>query len=363
MSQAVKRLIEQMSEYPTYQVLAENVDTMRRCGLIRLDRNENLFLPESFVRSVVENAMRDTDLRLYANCTSLSSLMNELSDYVGVPPDCLVIGAGSDDLIRLVTQAVLQRGERAVIIEPTFAMYSLCTVRAGGTPVTVQLRPDLSMDTDSVLEVASDAQIVFLCSPNNPTGNQFDTESVLRVVENSPGIVILDEAYVEFADRSLSHLPLDYDNVIVLRTLSKAFALASLRIGYCIAAEPVATSLRERFQLPYPVSSLAMAVAQRMLKRRRVVLESCALVKRVRQQMLSLLQDIHGVRVFDSQANFILVSFEIPSSRIARRMAGRGYILREIGTACGYQNLVRITVPPLETMESLIVALREVIES
>jgi histidinol-phosphate aminotransferase len=328
---------------------------------VRLDQNENLLLPEEFVQSVLQKAVRNSDARLY-HSTDLVELRCELSDYVGVTPDCLTIGAGSDDLIRLVTQAVLRHGDRALIVCPTFSMYSLCTVRSGGVPVRVHLNQDFSLDFDRVLEASHEASLVFLCSPNNPTGNQFESRSVLRIIEDSPGLVMLDEAYVEFAGSSLSRLPLKYDNLVVLRTLSKAFGLASLRVGYCIAAEHVAAEFRERLQLPYPVSSVAVAAARRMLRWKKVVLENCARVKKTRQRMLSLLSGQAGIRVFDSQANFILADFDSSPSVVVSGMADRGYLVREIGEACGHRNLVRITVPPPEILDSVLQALHEVME-
>ncbi|NWF94538.1 MAG: histidinol-phosphate aminotransferase family protein, partial [Candidatus Thorarchaeota archaeon] len=249
-----------------------------------------------------------------------------------------------------------------VIMNPTFSMYSVCTVRAGGVPIYVDLQPDFSLDLEGVLEACPDASLVFLCSPNNPTGNQFDTDDILRIVGETPGMVLLDEAYVEFADSSLVSLPLKYDNVVVLRTMSKAFGLASLRVGYCIASEDVAFQLRERLQLPYPVSSVAVATAQRMLKWRKVVLEACSRLSQTRARFLSLLAEVQGVSAFDSQANFVLMDCNTPSASVVSRMRERGYLLRDIGTACGYRNLVRVTVPPPESLDSVVAALREVVD-
>ncbi len=359
MSLAAKRARERMSSYPAYLRPTYAPQGPLSCVPVRLDQNENLFLPPDFVRSVLQRAVQEIDPRLYVY-SDTRVLAERLGEYVGVPPSCITVGAGSDDLIRLFVQAVVRQGERVVVLEPTFSMYRLCAARAGATVVTVELNNDFSLDVDRLLKAAVGTELIFLCSPNNPTGNQFDSRDVLRVVDEYPGVVVLDEAYVEFADSSLGRLPLSRDNVVVLRTMSKAFGLASLRVGYCVAAEPLAAHLRERVQLPYPVSGIAAACAVRMLEWKNVVMESCQRVKAARQRFLTALARVSGVTVFDSQANFVLVETGLPEDVVVRGMAERGFLVRGIGTACGRRGLVRITVPPPELLEDVTSALSEV---
>ncbi|MEM2141942.1 MAG: histidinol-phosphate transaminase [Candidatus Thorarchaeota archaeon] len=360
MRTSVSRLIERLAVLPVYEVPRDDVSSIGGRPVVRLDRNENLFLPEDFMRSVVAEAVRDLDPRTYSQADQ-ESLIHDLAEYVGVEPSCVLVGAGSDDLIGLLTTAFLRGGGgRAVTVVPTFSMYRVCAARLGAGVVSISLQGDFELDVDTLLADSRPDDMLFLCSPNNPTGNQYRDEDILRLMNEFEGVLVLDEAYAEFGRTSFVRIPMNLDNVIVLRTMSKAFGLASLRLGYCVANNLLVTRLRKHLQPPYPVSSAALLIGRQMLRRRDVVLRSCDILRSVRDRLFARLHRIPGVIPYRSDANFILLSCDRPSAEVAAEMRQRGFVIRDIGQEGRWSNLLRVTVPPEEVLDPFVAALEEV---
>ncbi|MEM2564680.1 MAG: histidinol-phosphate transaminase, partial [Candidatus Bathyarchaeia archaeon] len=204
-------------------------------------------------------------------------------------------------------------------------------------------------------------KIIFLCSPNNPTANQFRREDILRLAEEFNGLVALDEAYADFADTTLINEASELDNLMVFRTFSKVFGLAGLRVGYAVAGDRLAKTINERIQMPYSVSITALKAATKILKKIDCVKKFIGELGAERSRLIDALNRMGGVRAFPSQTNFVLFQVDRDSSAVYRALLNRGIIVRNIGKVLRFENCLRVTVAPALMMERFIKGLWEVL--
>jgi histidinol-phosphate aminotransferase len=301
-----------------------------------------------------------TDPRIYSS-SQYRSLIGNLSNYLGIQEDQIIIGSGADGLIELIISSVMTQNDTAVIIEPTFSMYrNLLSIHRRKYRV-VRLLEEFSLDISKVREsLKGTDEVVFLCSPNNPTGNQFSRNDIRTLLESTDGLVLLDEAYVEFASNNLIDLVMEYENLFVLRTFSKAFGLAGLRIGYGIANENLVRTLRKNVSLPYPVSTLASSVASILLENVKYVENIIEIVKKTRNRLTEVLSKIEGVKVYPSQGNFVLLEISQSASAVARKMLDLGVKIKIVDWIRKDRNYIRMTVPPAEDFDRVVGVFKEV---
>jgi histidinol-phosphate aminotransferase len=331
--------------------------------VLRLNANENFFVPLSLLKALLREVLEEVDPRTYPQ-DERPVLSDALGRFLKIPADQIVIGAGGDQLIELVSHAFLKRGDEVLSIRPTFSIYGRATEAAGATYRTVSLKENFSLDIKNLLSLVSErCKMVFLCSPNNPTGNQFSLADLKGILQEFGGLAIVDEAYVDFASYSLADFTEISENLVLLRTFSKAFGLAGLRIGYAIASPQVATVLNERFQMPYPASLLAIKLCLKLLDRIRIVEEGIEEVKNERRRLLKRLKIIEGVRAFDSEANFVLASLERSSDEVYNDLLSRGILVRNIGNILNTKNCLRITVAPQPMTDRFLNAFEEVLSN
>jgi histidinol-phosphate aminotransferase len=205
-------------------------------------------------------------------------------------------------------------------------------------------------------------RLLFLCSPNNPTANQFGTNEIQLLVKEFPGVVIVDEAYAEFAEYSLVPLQDKFDNLIILRTFSKAFGLAGFRLGYCVANADLATILSKKLQLPYPVSSVTLRMGLKLLENADVVEKVVTRLKVERKKLIRRLNQVNGVRAFDSQTNFVLFQTDEQSDVVYQGLLSRGILVRNLGKILHLNNCFRATVGTPRMNAKLVDGLKEISE-
>jgi len=329
-------------------------------GFVRLDSNENFFLPEKLVSEVMAEASK-VDPRLYPRGL-YDPLVDEISEYLSVDRGCVVLGCGGDQVLSVVYNVFLV-GELGVLaVEPTYDMYRIVCSAYGSTYVPVPLKGDFSLDVDGILEKASEkAGLIILCSPNNPTGNSFEEEDIREIVEETGAPVLLDEAYAEYSGKTLVGLVGEYENLMVMRTFSKAFGLAGMRVAYLIADKRVAEALR-RIQLPYPIPSTSAVAARLMLQRRGEVFEAVRRLVEERSRLLEALKRLEGVRPYDSETNFLLTKVPGDSKTIRERLRGRKILVRDVGKVLDVGYCIRVTVGLPWMNRRLVEALSEVLE-
>lgn len=313
----------------------------RYANVLRMDTNENLALPKRFVSGIMMKASRSTDLREYP-VEQFDELRSKLSRYLNVPKKCVAAGSGSDQILDLLLSTFASDGTATVTVRPTFTFYKdRCNLHSVNMK-EVELNHDFSLNTRKLLS-RKGAKICYICSPNNPTGNQFNKKAMLEVIRSFNGLVIVDEAYVEFADYSLKDLVRKYDNLVVLRTMSKAFGLAGARIGYMVANRKIADLFVNTIQYPYPMSSLSLKTASIALSKLNYVR---SIIKQVRKERERVYDSINalGLTAFRSDANFVL--FEVGSryKTVYRKLIRRGVLVRDIGNIGVHKGCLRVSI-------------------
>jgi histidinol-phosphate aminotransferase len=278
-----------------------------------LSRNENPYGPSPRVRE----ALKGVQLHSYPDSRIF---VQALSDYTGHPPEEIVVGAGMDEVISIMARLFLGRDDRALIPIPTYTYYALVVRLCGGEPVYRHRLAGFDVDPDVSLEKT---KMIFLCSPNNPTGNALSEKTVRAIVERTEGVVFLDEAYAEFAEGSLLELVNDYDNLVVGRTLSKAFGLAGLRLGYAVAPQWIAEQYRRMAPL-FSISSLSLAAGVAALRDLGYMRQTALKIISERERMRTKLGDVDC-----SQGNFLYLRTEEESSLVANRLLRQGIIVRD----------------------------------
>lgn len=273
------------------------------------------------------------------------ALKAKVAEIKGISADSLFIGNGSDEAIDLVYRVFCEPGKsNTVSIAPSYGMYEVAAAMNDVEFRKVRLRPDFSMDTEAMLAATdSKTRLMFICSPNNPTGNSFPAEQIEELLERFGGVVVLDEAYIDFSVRpSLASLVKRYPNLIVLQTLSKAWGMAGLRIGLAVA-DPAVISLMSKVKYPYNINVVAQKMALMKLDeaaKDKAVAEIVGQRFRLEKELRKC-PEVKGI--YSSDANFLLVRFDNPDEVYGRLLAG-GVIVRNRSKVPGCEGCLRITV-------------------
>lgn len=348
--------LKALSEYRSSS--AFGIDRVR----VKLDANENWHMQQKTLRGLMRKAIEQVDIRGYP-VGVVEELQAALAKHLGIPAESVVPTQGADQGIDLLCQTFLQRYDRALIVRPTYSFYGLRTAIAEAQCVEVSMNKDLSLPVNSILSQGKGAAVVFLCSPNNPTGNQFSARDVMRVCGEFSGLVVLDEAYVDFAQESLVQEVKNHRNLVVLRTLSKAFGLANLRFGFIVANPEWAPLFLERVQYPYPISSVVAAIAIQLLREFHLVRRGVESLRNERTWLLEQLRMIKDVQVLESQANFILANLPVKAREVHKQLLERGIATKEIGQVLDLPNCIRVTVGTREMNSIFLETLNEVLRN
>ena len=328
--------------------------------IVKLNFNENLFVDRAKQVPLIKELADEIDLRMYPEDEEIK-LREKLTSYMGVPKDYLTIGNAGDELIDRIIRLFIEKGDVAVSFTPSFAIPRLCVKRQEGEYIMVPLKSDFQLDVQGMLSKFSDkTRLLYLCSPNNPTSNQMNAKDIETLVKAFPGVVILDEAYGEFADYSFVPRIREFPNMIILRTFSKAFGLAMLRLGYTVANPELAKILTEKAPLPYPVSGFTIRMGIKMLDNMDIMRAAVSGLVAERGKLIKALNQIDGVQAFNSQADFLLINTEKPADEVYEKLLKRGVMLKKWGKLLQYDNCFRVTVGLPEMNKKLVEALKQI---
>ena len=291
-------------------------------------------------------------------------LKRELARYAGVTTDAVVTGCGSDDVLDSAIRAFAEPGDRVVFPDPSFMMIPLFARMNALEPVPIPLTASLDIDADAML--AARGRITYICSPNNPTGTTASRDAVRRVIDEAEGLVIIDEAYAEFASDDSGFAYRASERVLSVRTMSKAFGLAGLRIGYGIGHPRVVAEV-EKSRGPYKVNALAERAAVAALATDMAWVRAHIVEARANRARLSdALAAFAAFDIVPSAANFVLVSVRqgtgLRAMEIAQDLRATGIAVRPFPALRGVGEALRITVGPWEMMEGFLSALAPVLE-
>jgi histidinol-phosphate aminotransferase len=297
-------------------------------SIIMLNRNENPYGPSPRVWEAIKGA----PLHRYPDSRHF---VKAVSDYTGFPDENIVVGAGMDEIIITIARLFLGRGDKALIPVPTYNLYGLAIRLCGARPVYQPRLPGFEVSR----EITEDAKMIFLCTPNNPTGNSISEETVKTIADRAEWIVFLDEAYAEFAEKSLLKIVKEHDNIAVGRTLSKAFGLAGLRLGYAIVPSWIAEQYRRIAPL-FSISSLSLVAGEAALRDLQHMRQNVSKIVSERERMHFRMEG-----AYPSQGNFLYIETPMRSAEITESLLRRGIVVRDCSSMPGAgDNHIRVTV-------------------
>jgi histidinol-phosphate aminotransferase len=321
-------------------------------------------MPSKVVEKLLLDACRSIDVRAYPPPRG-SLAVKAISDFLGFSASEVAVANGADEIMDLLMKVFVRRGSKVIVAEPTFPMYTFFAELYGGKKVTVMLKKDFSLDVDSILKKADkETRLLFVCSPNNPTGNQFRESDIKQLLDEFNGVVVVDEAYVDFASCSVINWVRDYDNLAVLRSFSKAFGLAGLRLGYLVSSKSVVKYV-QRVVGPFNVNSVTQQAIVLALQKWSYFKEKLDLVVKEREWLMKNLEQIDGVKPYPSDANFILFKVtkdDLNSAALTEHMENRNVLVKDRGHLPLLENCIRVTVGTRDMNKTFVSALKASLE-
>jgi histidinol-phosphate aminotransferase len=323
-----------------------------------LDANECAFPIPDGLRAEIDAALHGVDLRRYPD-PEARELKQAIQQRYGLDPSGVVVGNGSDELISILVTAFGERPAKVLAPTPTFAMYHIIANCHGLLPLSVPLTEEFDLDGEALLRVveAEAPKLVFLASPNNPTGRCFSREVIARLLEESETVVVVDEAYADFAGITHTDWLGRYDNLVILRTLSKV-GLATLRVGF-LAACPLLAFQLDKVRLPYNVGSLSQTAATIALRRWDLVQPQIDQVVSERRRLYAALQGLPSLESCPSDANFLLLRTE-RAREVHRGLLDRGIRVKRLGGP-QLEGCLRVTIGQPAENDRLLATLTEVL--
>jgi histidinol-phosphate aminotransferase len=377
----VKKSVQELKPYQ-----AENI----QCR-IKLDAMENPYpLPETLMKKVIEGIGR-VKINRYPD-PSASRLKNIISSQTGISADSIIIGNGSDELIQMIltvfgdpsSQPLSgEHGDKVLFPVPTFSMYGIIAKSLSLAPEGIPLIPpcpplekggqeggwEIQLDKFLSEMERLKPKVIFISYPNNPTGNCFSKETVLKILEKAQGVVVIDEAYYDFSKKTFLPYIEEFKNMIILRTLSK-IGMAGLRVGYLTADKEICNELN-KVRLPYNSNSVSQEIAGIILENRAEIDKQIASIISERERLMDGLKRIKGVKPFPSETNFILFTFHTPlpfgervgvrgQKEVFERLLDNGILIRNFNTDTYLKDFLRVTIGTPEEDKEFLNVMRKI---
>jgi len=327
---------------------------------IKLNQNESPFeIPEEVRAEILECTKKHAFSR-YPSLLAVP-LAEKLSEVLGLPREWVLVGHGSNELIWALVQAVLGRGDRVVVPTPAFALFTHYPKVVEAELAEAPAKEDLSFDVERLLSEAGnpETRLVLIASPNSPTGAVLGLRDVEHLCRATRGLVLLDEAYCQFAKENALSLLQKHPNLLLLRTFSKAFHLAGMRVGYLLA-QPEISEAVSKCKLPFSVDALAQTAAMAMLARQDWVEDKVCYIIQERERLFQELGTLPGVRPYPSQANFIL--FRVPDAKRAfEGLLKKGILVRDVSHYPLLADCLRVTVGLEGENDAFMKALKQIL--
>ena len=330
-------------------------------GILKLDSNENFVIDRQFQDEIIDAAQKNSDVREYP-LGKTERLVESLSSYLQVPSNMIGLGNGSDQILDLILSNFASKKTKVLTSDPTFGffeerckLYSIPTIR-------IQFSKEMKLSLDDFVSKQKKSDILYLDSPNNPTGFQFKKDEILKLIKNFDGLVIIDEAYGEFSDYSVANLAKKFDNLIVVRTFSKTFGLAGLRLGYFVANKKFVDVFTRVLQYPYPINTLAIDAGITALQKKQQIIDTINVIKQERQRIIKKLKESGAFDVFDSKANFVLFDAKGADKRIYTALLEQGISIRKLGKIGKHEGCLRVTVGTKEMNSKFLLAIRDFLQ-
>lgn len=329
---------------------------------VKLDQNENPYeLPADLKREVMDRVLR----RPWGRYPEFipASMIKTLAKFTEWPEEGILVGNGSNELIQASLTVTLGPGRRLAVPQPTFTLYKLMATTLQALIGEVLLDPEnLTFDVDKLLEAARSADVVVVCSPNNPTGGLLERDALLALLKAAKGLVLIDEAYHEFSEQTAAPLLAGHRNLAVLRTFSKAMAMAGLRFGYLMAHPTIAREIYKA-KLPYNVNVFTLAAAEIVIERRAALDQNIARLIRERERVFAELQNRPALKAFRSRANFILIKTAKPARALFDGLYEQGVLVRDVSSYPLLDRCLRVSIGLPEENNRFLQALDHALEN
>ncbi len=332
--------------------------------LVRAGLNENLAIPEELMKDLMKKVVMKIDPRIYPEdyCDSLCEV---IAREYHLKPNQVVVGNGGDKIIDLMVRLTITSGYSAVILNPTYPMFEHAVKVQGGNIAELLLtpEPDFDLDVDYILSEITPTKdrLLFLCNPNNPTGNIFAEDKIRKLVSEFPGIVALDETYSDFSNFSMVKSLKDYPNLIIIKSLAKSLGLAGMRIGFALADEFLINRIKE-LHPAFNVNSATIELTKLVMQEKEVLQKVMKNILSERDLVFSELRKINDIIPYKSFTNFILFKVKNKDAKAVQKtlLKEHGVLVRNMSAMPLCQNCLRVTITTKQNNQEFLKALKEV---
>ncbi len=323
---------------------------------IKLNQNESPWDWPTDLKAKLTQKLAATDWNRYPPLDQ-SELQTLIGDRDNQPDANVVLGNGSNEILQALFSVALEPGDTIGILNPTFGVYQLLAERYGATTVAVPVDDNFNIDLQRLTTTTRECKLIVIPNPNSPTGQLIEPADLEPLIAQVPGLVVIDEAYVEFSGVTTSGLIERYPQLVVTRTLSKAAGLAGIRAGYALAQSQVAEQIRKGL-MPFNLDVFTALAFRLVADNATLVADRAARIVAARDQLIADIADRPGYRVWPSRSNFFLIKGPIPPAELLERLLAKGILIRDVSKVTG--GCVRITVGTPEQNAALLVALMEI---
>ena len=320
---------------------------------VKLDANEG---NKDLFKDLIKDIGDDFYLNLYPD-DNYTELKEAIVNYIGCKIENISVGNGSSELLDLCVKTFVDTNELILSLDPTFSMYSIYAKIVNSRYIGAGEGNDFTINVDDVIKSIKEnnPKLTIICNPNNPTGTTIKRDDVLRIVKSTENVVIVDEAYMEFSNESVVDEIENYDNLIVVKTMSKAFSMAGIRTGYLIANEELVKTI-EKVRPPYNLNSISALLATKALKQKDKMLSYVENLKVEREKIYEKLLDM-GVKAYKSGANFVFFSSKVDN--LAEKLVDNDVLIRKFGGKL--DNYYRVTVGSPKENEAFLNAMKKIV--
>jgi len=351
---------DQVRKKPPLWVFRHGVQTREAYHLVqpehsvKVNQNENPYEIPAPLKQKILDRFRDVQWSRYPPFVP-DAFHELLARHYRVEPDQVIAGNGSNELLYATFITVLDPGDSIVLPVPTFTLYGILAGVQGAHIETVQMKSPFELDAQAVITKSreANAKLTVICTPNNPTAVAYPRQDIERILREVPGLVLLDLAYVEFADEDLTDLIAQHDNLIVLRTFSKALSLAGLRVG-CAIGNPKLLQMVNKGKLPYALDAFSMTALEILLSSSEIFDGPIQTIREDRERLFQGMRSIEGIHPIPGQANFILARFDCGSMAAYQAFLDAGILVRNVSHYSGLEGHLRVSIGSSEETDAIL---------
>ena len=329
---------------------------------IKLNQNENPYeLPQPIKQEILDRLANENWSRYPAFIPQHQ--IDKVAEFTNWRPDGVLLGNGSNELLQLLLTCLLERGKSVVISQPTFTLYKLLARSVGATVCEVPMIRPFAFNVQGIIDAAnrSNASLIIICSPHNPTGTTLSHDDVRRILDSTNAVVALDEAYVQFAKETQTSLLKEYERLVILQTFSKAMGAAGLRFGYLLASPLVAKNLN-KVKLPYNVNIFTLIAAEVFIDRWQIISRFVEAIIAERERVFARIAEMNGLVVHPSLANFICFEMLTKTPKyVVDSLLNKGILIRDVSSYPMLDHGLRVSIGTPEQNDEFLTALKEIL--